>query len=66
MSNDEIQALIDTFGEGNVTAAFWLQQHIKKHGLDGIGYMKYARGNANSQKYTTTKSSIEGKMEQQY
>lgn len=39
----DIDALVDEWGEDNVQAAFWLQEHIKEQGLDGIKYMEAAR-----------------------
>jgi hypothetical protein len=42
MADNEMNALVDECGESNVQAAFWLQEHIKEQGLDGIGFMEAA------------------------
>jgi hypothetical protein len=39
MSNPEIDALVSKWGEDNVSKAFWLQEHIKTHGVEGIHFM---------------------------
>jgi len=35
---DDIDALIDEYGEETVRKAFWLQDHIYKEGLRGIDF----------------------------
>jgi len=64
--SDDIDALVDVWGEGNVQAAFWLSQHIKKHGLDGIGYMERARNHLRSTKEFTAKKKISDSMKSEY
>jgi len=39
----DIDTLVARHGEENVKKAFWLQQKIKREGLDGIGYMEDAK-----------------------
>lgn len=66
MADDEMEALAATWGEDNLAKAFVLQQYIKKHGLEGIDYMKKARARLESTKHTTVKSTIEGEMDDSY
>ena len=66
MAEDDIQALIDEWGEGNVQAAFWLQEHIKETGLDGIGFMMAARNRLRAHGEDTAEQTIEGEMEKRY
>lgn len=35
--------LVDRWGQETVDKAFWLQRHIKIHGIDGIHYMRAGR-----------------------
>jgi hypothetical protein len=35
---DDIDALVDEYGEGTVRKAFWLQQQIYEEGLRGIDF----------------------------
>ena len=39
MASDEIDSLVEKWGEDNVRKAFWLQNHIKNHGIKGIHFM---------------------------
>ena len=39
MASDEIDQLVDEWGEDTVRKAFWLQTKIKHEGLDGIHFM---------------------------
>lgn len=48
MADSDMQNLIDSFGEGNVKKAFWLQDKIREEGLDGIHFMRKAENNAES------------------
>lgn len=66
MADDELQALVDEWGEDDVQAAFWLQQHIKDNGLDGIEYMAKARGRLESTGEFTVKQIIEGQLDERY
>lgn len=63
---DDIDALVDEWGEGNVQAAFWLSQHIKEHGLDGIGYMERGRNHIKSTGDFTAEKIINGYMRENY
>jgi len=40
MADDEMNVLVNECGESIVQAAFWLQEHIKEQGLDGIEYIE--------------------------
>lgn len=42
MAEDDLDELISRFGEDNVQKAFWLQDEIRKDGLDGIHFMQHA------------------------
>jgi len=64
--SDDIQPLVDEYGEGNVQAAFWLQQHIKNTGLDGIGYMEAARNHLRSTGEFTTRQILNSQMKNSY
>lgn len=66
MADDELQALVDEWGEDDVQAAFWLQQHIKEQGIDGIGYMALARSRLESTGEFTVKQTIEGVLDERY
>lgn len=66
MADDEYQALVDRWGEEDVQAAFWLQRHIKNHGLDGIGYMEVARGRLRSTGEFTVQKKMEAQMDNNY
>lgn len=66
MADDATDALVDEWGIDNVRAAFWLQSHIKRNGLDGIGYMAEARSHLESTKHITTKSKIRGALKSSY
>lgn len=64
--SDNIDALVDEWGEGNVQAAFWLSQHIKETGLDGIGYMERARNHLRSTKELTAEKKMKATMKSEY
>lgn len=66
MPDDNIQPLVDEWGEDNVQAAFWLQRHIKETGLDGIGYMEAARNHLRSTGQFTVKKKLQGQMNDRY
>lgn len=66
MADDNVELLIDEWGESNVEAAFWLSQHIKNTGLDGIEYMEAARGHLESTKRLTVQSKMESQMDNEY
>lgn len=38
----DIDTLVNEYGEENVRKAFWLQEEIKKDGIDGIHFMRVA------------------------
>jgi hypothetical protein len=66
MASDELDDLIERWGEDNVAAAFWLQQHIKEEGLEGIGFMKAARSHLEETGESTTKQNIESALDSRY
>lgn len=66
MSDEEIDALVDEWGESTVEAAFWLSDHIKEEGLDGIGYMERGRNKLRSTGRFTTKQKMESQMDEKY
>ncbi len=66
MPDDDLQPLIDEWGEGNVQAAFWLQRHIKETGLDGIGYMDAARNHLHSTGEFTVRQKLNSQMDDNY
>lgn len=66
MADDNVEALVEEWGEDNVQAAFWLSQHIKEQGLDGIGYMKAAENHLHSTGDFTVQRKLETKMNGDY
>jgi hypothetical protein len=73
MSNPEIEDLISKWGEDNVTKAFWLQQHIEKHGVEGIHFMTSgADGGDSAESHMRqvgsiiTKATVEGTLDATY
>lgn len=66
MSDDDLDQLIDTYGEGNVRKAFWLQDEIRKDGLDGIHFMEYAEKEVKQFAPMITHSIIESQMKKYF
>lgn len=66
MADDNIDALVDEWGQEDVAAAFWLQQHIKDTGLEGIEYMEAARNHLRSRSNIIVGSTMKGEMDDNY
>jgi hypothetical protein len=66
MADDNVERLVDEWGESNVEAAFWLSRHIKETGLDGIGYMEAARNHLRSTGEFTVKQKMKSQMDNEY
>lgn len=56
---DDIDALIDEYGEDTVRKAFWLQQKIYEEGLRGIDFTGAAEEAMEETAETTVKENIE-------
>jgi TRAP-type uncharacterized transport system substrate-binding protein len=66
MSDGEIDALVQAWGEEDVRKAFWLQSHIKRNGLDGIDFSGEARTKIAREGPMFAKQQIEAKMREDY
>lgn len=66
MGDDDLDALVDRWGEGNVAAAFWLQEHIKDQGLDGIEYMEAGRNYLRSDGDFTVTAKMRSALDNKY
>lgn len=63
---DDLDTLVDEWGEENVQQAIHLSRYIKRHGLDGIGYMEGARNHLRSTGEFTVKQKMESQMDNEY
>jgi hypothetical protein len=66
MVDEGTSRLVDTWGEENVKQAFWLSNHIKEHGLDGIEYMEAARNHLHSTGEFTVRQKMDSQMNKKY
>lgn len=57
---------MDQYGEGNVKKAFWLQQEIKKDGLDGIHFMESAETKVNQYAHLIVYQSIRSELKKRF
>jgi hypothetical protein len=62
----DIDSLIDQYGEDNVKKAFWLQDEIRKDGLDGIHFMKYAETEVSQYAGLITYQSIRSELKKRF
>jgi hypothetical protein len=61
-----IDTLVEQWGEDDVYKAFWLQEHIKEQGIDGIGYMAAARAYLEKNGNDTTRREMKSQMDERY
>ena len=40
---DRVEVDLDRYDSETISKAFWLQEYIRRHGIDGIHYMFHAR-----------------------
>jgi hypothetical protein len=66
MSNGEIDALVQEWGEEDVRKAFWLQGHIERNGLDGIQFSEKAEAKIAREGPMRVKNEIEAMMDDEY
>lgn len=64
--SEDIQTLVDKWGEADVEKAMWLSRHIKEHGLDGIGFMERGRNHIRSDGDFTARKKIKAQMKGRY
>lgn len=62
----DFDELIDRYGEGNVRKALWLQDEIRKDGLDGIHFMEYAESNAKDYASLIVYQSIRSELKKRF
>lgn len=62
----DIDALINQFGEGNVRKAFWLQDEIRKDGLDGIHFMEVAETNVSKYAHFLVYQAVRSEMKKKF
>jgi hypothetical protein len=61
-----IDDLIDEHGEENVRKAFWLQEHIKKEGIDGIHFMQKAEAEVMPYAHLLTYQAIRSELSKRF
>jgi hypothetical protein len=66
MSDPEIDALVQAWGEEDVRKAFWLQGHIERNGLDGIDFTGKAETKIAREGPMHTKNKIERELDESY
>jgi hypothetical protein len=66
MSDGEVDALVQAWGEEDVRKAFWLQSHIERNGLDGINFSEKAEAKIAREGPMYAKQQIEAKMREDY
>lgn len=54
----EIDQVINNHGEGTVRQAFWLQEHIYKHGLEPANFMQVSEQTMESVKGRVIESEL--------
>jgi len=65
---DFIREVADDLGEDpeDVFKAFWLQEHIKENGIDGVHYMKRSSAKMRQRAHITTKSRIISELKSRF
>lgn len=66
MTDAAVQELIDKHGEQTVAKAFWLQQEIKKRGLDGIYFKEDAEAYTQRLGGLVTRNNIQAALDRRY